>query len=196
MEKETKIVDLSNHWYPEALKTLVQMKGCTFEQLVKQVILRSFDQIKTEAEKNQVCKRKAVGAAILEISLEKELITHYMAINGPSGPNNECSNIVGACGCAHAESRVIMDYLKRRKRNGRVKTILLSTYSPCVPCANLTIDSEVIDVFAYEIWTPHWNKHPYFADAIIQHSNLLYWTKQLIEEDIEMNLIKNWLLKN
>lgn len=174
-----------------ALKILAKMKGLTFEQLVKQVILRSFDQIKTEAEKNQVCKRKAVGCAILEISLEKELITHYMAINGPSGPNNECSGEKGNCGCSHSEPRVIMDYLKRRKRNGQVKTIILTTYSECNNCANIIVDSGVIDIAAYDIYAAHWPK----GIEILKNS-MPVWTKQQIEEDIEINLIKSWLLKN
>ena len=39
-------------------------------QFVKQVILQIFERIKVEAEENQVCKRKAVGAAILEINVK------------------------------------------------------------------------------------------------------------------------------
>lgn len=193
MKNINKITDLKlyNH--------ILGNENYTFEQLVKQVILRSFDNIKTEAEKHQVCKRKAVGAAILEINLAAELITHFSAINGPSGEKNVCSNVVGACGCSHAEPRVIMDYLKRRKNkylNYHVKTILLSTYSPCVSCANLAIDSKIIDAFAYEIWAPYWNKHPYFADRILDNSPIRYWNKFLIEADIEMNLLRSWLLRN
>lgn len=184
-----KISDLKFYNY------LLDNKNITFEQLVKQVILRSFKQIKTDAEKHQACKRKAVGCVILNINLQDELITHYAAINGPSGKENECSNVVGACGCSHAEPRAIMKYLKRSRRSKtKGKTILLSTFSPCVPCANLVIDSGVIDVFAYEIWTPHWNKHPYHADNIIRNSGMRYWSKQTFEEDIENNFIKNWLL--
>ena len=128
-----------------------------FHQLVKQVILRTFEQIKIEAEKNQVCKRKAVGCAILEINFKEQLITHFMAINGPSGPKNKCSNIKGACGCSHAEPRAIMKYLKRRAKNGGdKKVILLTTYSACVNCSNIIIDSGIIDVVAYEILAEHW----------------------------------------
>jgi len=182
----------------KALKTYVGFTNRDkpiFDQLIKEVVLRTFDQIKIEAEKNQICKRKAVGAAILEIDLEKELVTHFMAINGPSGEKNECSNIVGACGCSHAEPRVIMKYLKRHRRNGQVKTILLSTFSACVNCANIIVDSNIIDVVAYEILADHWAVEPHNAKAMLDRS-LHHWTKQQIEEDIENNLIKNWLLKN
>lgn len=166
----------------------------TFEQLIKQVILKAFDDIKLLAEKNQVCRRKAVGCAILEIDLEYELIIHTTAINGPSGLNNECSNIVGACGCAHAEPRAIMKYLKQSKRNGqRGKTILLSTFSACINCANIIVDSGVIDVVAFEILAEHWAVEPNNAKAMLDKS-LLHWTKLQIEEDVENSLIRNWLL--
>ncbi len=166
----------------------------TFEQLVKEIVLRSFDIIKTEAEKHQVCKRKATSSMILDINLQDEMITHYMAINGPSGKGNECRNVVGACGCSHAEPRAIMKYLKRnRKSRTKGKTILLSTYSPCVNCANITIDSGVIDVFAYEIRSDFWADPPHNADALIERSPIRLWTKALIEQDIENNYLKNWL---
>lgn len=166
------------------------------DQLVKQVILRTFEQIKEEAEKHQVCRRKAVGCAILEVDLQDELITHFTAINGPSGPNNKCSNIKGACGCSHAEPRVIMKYLKQTKRNGyRRKTILLTTFSSCVNCANIIIDSGIIDVVAYEILAEHWAVEPNNAKAMLDRT-LPHWTKQQIEEDIDNKLISNWLYKN
>ena len=103
MDKENNAQMLKPYW---------EFKETTFEQLIKQTILKAFDDIKLLAEKNQVCKRKAVGAAILEIDLKRELITHYTAINGPSGPNNKCSGEKGNCGCSHSEPRVIMKYLK------------------------------------------------------------------------------------
>lgn len=168
----------------------------TMEQLVKQVILRTFDNIKTLAEENQVCKRKAVGAAILEVNFKDQEIRHFTAINGPSSEFNKCKNIVGACGCSHAEPRVIMEFLKKSKRNGhRGKTILLSTYSPCVNCANIAIDSGIIDVFAYEILAEHWAKEPNNALAIIERSSIRLWTKEQIEKDGENERIKYWLYK-
>jgi len=185
MEKENKI---------ELLKAFHIIKGNpTFEQLIKQVVLRTFDQIKIEAEKNQVCKRKAVGAAILEIDLQNELIIHFTAINGPSGPENKCSGIKGACGCSHAEPRVIMKYLKQMKRNGqRGKTILLITFSACVNCANIIIDSGVIDAVAFETLTEHWAVEPNNAKAMLDRM-LPHWTKEQIEKDLDNKLIKNWL---
>lgn len=164
-----------------------------FSQLIKQVILRTFAQIKIEAEKHQVCKRKGTGCAILEIDSVKQLILHFAATNGPSGPHNKCSNIVGACGCSHAEPRAIMKYLKQRTKNGsNKKVILLTTYSACVNCSNIIIDSNVIDVVAYEILAEHWAVEPRNAKAMLDRS-LPHWTKQQIENDIENKLLKNWL---
>lgn len=168
-------------------------RNISLEQLVRQTILRSFDEIKRIAEQNQVCKRKAVGCAILEVDVESQLITHTTAINGPSGAKNKCSNIKGACGCSHAEPRAIMKYLKRCKRNGhRGKTILLTTFSSCINCANIIIDSGVIDVVAYEILAEHWAIEPHNAKARLDRS-MPHYTKEQIENDIECQLIEKWL---
>ena len=162
----------------------------TFGRLIKQVILRSFDEIKLMAEKNQVCKRKAVGCTILEIELEQQLIIHYSAINGPSGPNNKCSGEKGNCGCSHSEPRAIIKFLKQSRRNLlRGKTIILTTYSECNNCANIIVDSGIIDVAAYDIYATHWPK-----GVEILKNSMPVWTKQQIEEDVENNLIKDWLL--
>lgn len=162
-----------------------------FIKFIRQTILETFANIKREAEKNQICKRKAVGCAILEIDLKNELITHYMTINGPSGPNNECSGEKGNCGCSHSEPRAIIKFLKQSKRNGqRGKTIILTTYSECNNCANIIVDSGIIDVAAYDIYASHWPK----GIEIIKNS-IPVWTKRELEEDIENNFIKNWLLK-
>jgi len=169
---------------------------------LREKILNTFVQIKDEADKNQICKRKGVGAAILEIDLNTGIISTFTAINGPSGPNNKCQNIVGACGCAHAEPRVIMKYLKhltiRAEAHNlmlkkRIKTILLSTYSACVNCANIIIDSDIIDAVAYEILAEHWARDPNNAHAMLDRS-LPHWTKLQIENDDNYsNIIKNWL---
>lgn len=178
----------------QLLKTSFMIKDNPFiEQFIKQIILRTFDQIKIEAEKHQVCKRKAVGCAILDIDLKEQLITHFTAINGPSGPNNICSGIKGACGCSHAEPRAIMKYLKYAKRNGqRGKTILLSTFSACVNCANIIIDSGIIDSVGYQILAEHWAIEPNNAKAMLDRS-LIHWNNQELENDIENKLLKKIL---
>jgi len=166
-------------------------------------ILKTFEQIKKEADTKQICKRKGVGAAILEIETYEDFTTDakinlFTAINGPSGPKNECSNVVGACGCSHAEPRVIMKYLRLTNSHdvfapeGK-KKILLSTYSPCVPCANLAIDSGIIDMFIYEIWTPHWNQRHFHADAALGNSDIVYWSIQQLKSDQGREKLQEWL---
>ena len=163
-------------------------------RFVKQSILQTFKDIKIKAEKNQVCKRKAVGAAILEINLNGVII-HYTAVNGPSGSENKCSNIKGACGCSHAEPRVIMKYLKERKKcDDPVKTILLTTYSACVNCSNIIIDSKVIDAVAYEILAKHWAVEPNNAKKMLDRS-LPHWTKKQLKENTDNKILNNWLYK-
>lgn len=122
----------------------------------KETIDKTFDRIRTEAEENQICKRKAVGSAILLFDVAPDLITIITAINGPSHPTNECTNEVGNCGCSHAEPKVILHFLQKHQKEGNETVILLSTYSPCVPCANLIIEAGFIDAVAYEIYAPHW----------------------------------------
>ena len=174
------------------------------ENRIRECILNTFVKIKREADENQICKRKGVGAAILEIDLNEDTILTLTAINGPSGSNNECSNIIGACGCSHAEPRVIMDYLKHLTLRAeavnlmpkkKVKTILLSTYSACVNCANIIIDSGIIDAVAYEILASYWNEHPRNANKIIE-SSLPHWTKENISSLQAPFMLKAWLNKN
>lgn len=168
----------------------IKEEDITMEELVKQTILRAFKDIKSDAEKHQVCKRKAVGCSILEVNFEDQLISHFTAINGPSGPKNKCTGIKGACGCSHAEPRAIMNFLKKHSANGhRGKTILLTTYSSCVNCANIIIDSGIIDAVAYEILAPHWSQAHGMLDRTIPH-----WNKLEIETGMKDVAIRKWLL--
>lgn len=168
----------------------------TMGDLIKKVILQSFKDIKKTARENQVCRRKSCGCVILEINLRESSIQHFTAVNGPSGPKNKCSNIKGACGCSHAEPRTIMKYLKKRKpriKRSYIKTILLSTFSACVNCANIIVDSGVIDAVAYEFLAPHWAVEPHDAKSMLDRS-LFHWTKKQLIEDKNNRLLKKCLL--
>jgi deoxycytidylate deaminase len=172
-------------------------KKSNFFGMTSKIILSSFQDIKRIAEKKQVCKRKAVGCKILEFNLQHERIEHFVAINGPSGPKNKCSNIKGACGCSHAEPRAIMQYLKKREyriKPAYVKTIMLVTFSSCVNCANIIIDSGVIDAVGYEILAEHWAVEPKDAKSMLDRS-LIHFTKAQISEDSQNLLIQKILLR-
>jgi len=137
-----------------------------------------------------VCE-KAIGSSILEIDLCNELIEHYAAINGPSG-EGKCSGMQD-CGCSHAESRVLMKYLKHFKRIHResIKRILISTCLPCMNCANIIIDSELIDVVAYTGIYYEYDDSGF--EKLDKSFDVRLWSKSLIEEDIANYYIKSWL---
>lgn len=174
-------------------KRLKMLGKPSTDQLLKQVILRTIHQIKVIAIERQQCKRKSVGSIILEVDKECELITHYkIGINGPSG-KNICTGIQNACGCSHSEERAVLNYLKMRKRNShRGITILITTYVPCTNCANLIIDSGIIDAVIYE--HPILNLIPGLrtGDQLLK-SSLHFWSLKEIEEDIDNKLMKNLL---
>ena len=143
----------------------------------KTAIDENFDTIRQEAEKNQICLRKACGCAILTFLKDGTIFSTH-AINGPSHPNNKCTNEVGNCGCSHAEPRAILSHIRQCCEND-CPTILLTTYSSCTPCANLIIESNFIDVVAYEIWAPHWAR----ADIVLRNV-LNVWTRSEITEEL------------
>lgn len=129
-----------------------------FRPYLAEFIENEFKIITDYALENQTCKRKAVGCSIIEANnkeetLERVIITH----NGPSGLNNKCSNVVGNCGCSHAEPRAILKYLKLlgKKYKDNVWSIMICTYSPCTNCANIIVDSNIITAVVYKILTEH-----------------------------------------
>ena len=89
-----------------------------------------------------------------------------------------------------------MRYLKQRKpriKRAYIKTILLSTFSACVNCANIIVDSGVIDAVAFEFLASHWAVEPHDAKSMLDRS-LLHWSKKQLIEDTENKLLKKWLL--
>jgi len=176
-------------------KRLKIRKSPTIDMLVKQVVLHTFSQMQIKANAERKCMRRAVGCSILEIDLFNELIEHYSATNGPSN-GNTCGGKDRACRCSHAESRVVMKYLKRfRQHRKNIKAILVSTHLPCTHCANIIVDSELIDVVAYE----NIGSNISFVrrnGPLDTSLDVRLWSKELIENDLENNYIKSWLSKN
>jgi deoxycytidylate deaminase len=99
-------------------------------------------------ETEQNCKRKTVvtltyhfkGGGMTEIG---------RAVNGPMfDDQTRCTDEVGGCGCIHSEFYAITSLL----RNGWAQSLgqgngalyLAVTYSPCTPCANLIVTSQII----------------------------------------------------
>jgi deoxycytidylate deaminase len=100
--------------------------------------------------KETKCLRKGVAASL--ILLRNRFV--IMRFNGPSRNGVSCLNIKGACGCSHAEPRVLMDACRMRWEYH--SAIMLCTYSPCVNCANIILDSGIVCGVVYKIFAPHW----------------------------------------
>lgn len=170
-------------------------KDKSLEDLLKKVILKSFKDIKKMAQAYKFCKRKSCGCAIIEINLRAQSLQHFIAINGASGIGSKCSGIKGACGCSHAEPRAIIKYLKTRSlkiKSAHIKTILLTTFSSCVNCANIIIDSKVIDAVSYEFLAKHWTVEPHDAKSKLDR-NLLHFSKKNLIEDTKNKLLRKLL---
>lgn len=77
------------------------------------------------------CRRASVGALVATPSLTEVLAIGY---NGPpvGQGNDECRDVVGGCGCVHAEANAIVK-LSTRERD----LLMLTTTSPCEACAGL-----------------------------------------------------------
>lgn len=134
-------------------------------ELKRYIVEEEFPAIQEYAKANQTCKRKAVGCSVLEIWNEpvrpgilSESITRPILVhNGPSGDGHECSDQVGNCGCSHAEPRACIAVMcdEPRLREVRDNAQMVCTYSPCTNCANIIVDSGVIDAVVYDILTEH-----------------------------------------
>jgi len=161
------------------------------EILVAQIknILNSFKVILEVAEQNQTCKRKAVGCRL--VSFEDEMmIDSKVVYNGPSF-NNVCSNEKGNCGCSHAEPRAIMQHLKGFARTEMVlneKVWMVCTYSPCTNCANIIVDSGIVQGVFRDILT----EHDVRGEKILLDAGIKVITKQQLEDllhDLDLEII-------
>ncbi len=116
-------------------------------------ILQTMDSAQKYAASRVTCKRKAVGCAAVRIVggfLDKTRYTY----NGPSISRSVCTNIVGNCGCSHAEPRMVMKLLHDGYAGGK-KFVLLCEYSPCTNCANIILDSNLFHGIIYHKLTEH-----------------------------------------
>lgn len=172
-------------------KRLKMRKSPTIDVLVKQVVLHTFSQMQIKARTESQCPGGHVASSILEIDMFNELIAHHSAISGQSYDSKSSSKYY--CDCSHAESRVVMKYLKCfRKQRENIKTILITTVNPCIHCANIIIDSELIDIVVYDRVVSSLDGNRKINGA----PNVRLWSKALIEEDIENNYIKSWLSRS
>ena len=92
-----------------------------------------------------VCKRASVGCTIVDSRMLSVLAIGY---NGPPAriENDRCRDVVGGCGCIHAESNALI-----KLRHVTAKMVLLTTTFPCEHCAGLIINSSCIFGIVYGV---------------------------------------------
>ncbi|WP_270364039.1 hypothetical protein [Bacillus paranthracis] len=85
---------------------------------------------------NNKCKRMTVVA--IGISIDGEI--------GKARNSNqhECSNVPGACGCAHAEINLL-----EQMEDNSPKMVIVS-HSPCLNCAKRLVEEGVLTVMYHE----------------------------------------------
>ena len=108
----------------------------------QQLVMRQLTWLEESYIDLVTCRRKLVVAAAL--TYEDEAIMNWSsAHNGPSRPNNQCTNEKGNCGCSHAEPRAISRLLRHHPRllTRRGGFFMVTSFSPCTTCANIIIDS-------------------------------------------------------
>jgi tRNA(Arg) A34 adenosine deaminase TadA len=113
-------------------------------------LIKEFATVEEHAKNNQKCLRKAVGCSTVMVNFRGSVLPVHRAHNGPSLPDAVCSNIVGNCGCSHAEPRALMESIHHYDDT---EFMMICTYSPCRTCANMIIDSGVIGFMMYDILT-------------------------------------------
>lgn len=165
---------------------LMQQKP-TMDQLVKQVILRTFNQLETNALRLSTCLWMPSGCAILDITVDTELVHHFSAYRGPHINSEHICPGDSYCRCSTAISRVIMAYLKQIRLNKpKAKTILVTKneFWPCFQDQKIIADSGIIDVVICD------------AESILYRPTYIpNYSKCEIEADIDNTIIKEFLYR-
>lgn len=124
-------------------------------EFIKNFLIKEIHDITWNAQKQTTCKRKGVGCSVIEYR-DNKIERIISTFNGPAHHAFVCTNEVGNCGCCHAEPKAIIGTLKAMRLDCRkVIRVMVCTYSPCTNCANIIIESRVIDAIVYDILTEH-----------------------------------------
>lgn len=89
------------------------------------------------------CRRRQVGCVVVTPELTEVVAIGY---NGPPAgiPNDSCRDVVGQCGCVHAEASALCK-LRTTERD----LVLVGTVCPCEACAGLVLNSRRIGAVVY-----------------------------------------------
>lgn len=94
-------------------------------------------------DQSRKCKRKAV-ATVVWFHHDGGWHEFCQRVNGPMADDpDRCADDVGNCGCVHSEFKAIC-HVMRAGTNAMTRVMVVS-YSPCTPCANLIVESKCID---------------------------------------------------
>ncbi len=114
-------------------------------------IQEELKRITEAAARRTKCKRKGVGCGLYNLyEGRNELVVEMF--NGPTRSGFQCTNVIGACGCIHSEPRCLMRAMTLGYQSG---LIMFCTYSPCVPCANMIIESGLVAGVVREVFTKY-----------------------------------------
>jgi len=120
-------------------------------------LMRLHNQLLEHHSREQKCKRKTVVATTFKFTQHDQVLNLATAANGPAD-GFACKNVVGNCGCSHAEPLCLIRTAKlfpKYDNVSRRKSLMVSTYSPCSACAGLIINSGLIDGYVYVHLTEH-----------------------------------------
>jgi len=117
---------------------------------LKEILLK----LSVETEKLGVdCKRKKVGCNIHSPDRTGKLVCLSRIFTNGS-QSNECSNVVGSCGCFHAEPKLVLaTYAALLCTPNEI--LIACTHSPCTQCANLIVWSTIAFGLIYRTRTEH-----------------------------------------
>lgn len=93
-----------------------------------------------ELAKRSTCARLQVGTVLTDTKFENVVAIGY---NGNArGFPNECDSVEpGKCGCIHSEMNALV------KAPGQMQKVAFITCSPCVMCAKLLVQANVVMVY-------------------------------------------------
>lgn len=113
---------------------------------------------------SNICHRKVV--LCLATDMSASVLENTLSQNGPAKRRpGGCRNIVGNCGCCHAEPRC----LEKLRSVPRQNVLLLCEYSPCTRCAGLIAD----DLYVQGVFYNRLTDHDAYGTTLLEDSGIL-----------------------
>lgn len=114
-----------------------------------------------ESKYRTLCKRKGVCCSVIRVErvgLELEIFPVAEFYNGPLHDIRErCTGVTGGCGCLHSEPKAALAIAALPEAKKGSGLILATTYSPCLPCAQVVAMTGSVGAWVYRYFAPH---HP------------------------------------